>query len=153
MAKIVQASEKKWGSNLSKAGFTILPNHLIAFNQFVGDEYKLTPTEFFVLVQILLHWWAPADMPFPSKSTISARTGLSPRQVQRTLSQLEEKRLVRRVARYGESNFGRMSNAYDLGPLVSKLREIAEIHPTIQSRMPEKIKAPTEVGASIVQDD
>lgn len=146
MTKNLQASEKKWGANLAKAGFTILPNHLIAYNQFAEPEEQISATEFFVLTQILVHWWSPTEMPFPSKSTLSSRTGLSPRQVQRTLGQLEDKRLIRRIARFGSNNAGRMSNAYDLAPLVSRLKTLAEAYPSIQTRAPEKPKPPSSDG-------
>lgn len=137
-----QVTQEKWGAVVAKAGFTIVPNHLVAYNQFVPDDEKLSATELYVLLQILLHWWGDAQMPFPSKTTLAVRTGLSPRQVQRVLGSLEEKELIRRVARFGDNNSGRMSNAFDLEPLVSKLKMLARQYPTLRDRPAEKTKAP-----------
>jgi predicted transcriptional regulator len=116
---------EKWGSSLASTGFTILPNQLLTYNSKAAEEEKISPSEFFVLCQLLLHWWSARDMPFPSKSTISERTGLSSRQVQRTLGSLEKKGLLKRVARFGKANAGRMSNAYDLSSLVRTLDALA----------------------------
>lgn len=116
---------EKWGSSLASTGFTILPNQLLTYNSKAAENERISPSEFFVLCQLLLHWWSARDMPFPSKATISDRTGLSARQVQRTLGSLEKKGLLRRVARYGKNNAGRMSNAYDLSLLVQALDALA----------------------------
>lgn len=120
---------EKWGSSLASTGFTILPNQLLTYNSKAAEKDKISPSEFFVLCQLLLHWWSARDMPFPSKATISERTGLSARQVQRTLGSLEKKGLLRRVARFGKANAGRMSNAYDLSLLVQALNALASAKP------------------------
>jgi hypothetical protein len=142
IGKIKQSTEDKWGLDIAKSGFTILPNHLVAYNQFVPTEEQLSPTAFLIICQILLHWWGGSDMPFPSKATLARRSGLSPRQVQRALGELESKGIIQRVARFGSNNKGRLSNRYDLEPLVRKLSKIAGDHPTIYLTEPETIKAP-----------
>lgn len=126
-----KTTEQKWGADAVAAGFTIIPNHLISYNQFVPESEQLSPSEFFVLAQILRHWWGEQDKPFPSKASISARTGISPRQVQRILGQLESRGLIRRISRFSGSNAGRMSNAYDLRPLARKVADIAKKNPKL----------------------
>lgn len=133
MTEEKKLTEQKWGTEAARAGFTIMPNHLIAYNQFVPESERLSASEFFVLAQILKHWWSEQDKPFPSKASISNRTGLSPRQIQRILGSLEAKGLVRRISRFSGSNSGRMSNAYDLRPLARKVAEIARRNPKLSS--------------------
>ena len=142
MAKVNQSTQKKWGDGVAKGGFTILPNHLIAYNQFVDEAAQISPTEFVILCQILFHWWGESQMPFPSKQTLALRSGISSRQVQRTLMSLEKKGVITRVARYGANNRGRLSNVYDLSVLVEKVSRIAKANPSLYERTSETIKAP-----------
>jgi len=55
---------------------------------------------------------------------LSERLGLSPRQVQRYLAELEAAGLVRRIERHA-TNGGILSNEYDLSGLVERLKKIA----------------------------
>lgn len=136
MAQIGMArTREKWGEAVINAGFTILPNHLLALNQHLTHERQLTPTEMFVLLQVLLAWWSANRLPFPSKAAIAARTGLSARQVQRALASLEQKRLLTRTARYQEGR-GRMTNLYDPGGLVQAVTEFATRQPNIFEAIP-----------------
>src|SRR5687767_5772113 len=89
----VARTQQKWGEAATAAGFTVLPNHLLSINQFLSVDRQITPTEMVVLLQVLSAWWSADKLPFPSKTTIARRAGLSPRQVQRALSGLEGKAL------------------------------------------------------------
>lgn len=62
-------------------------------------------------------------MPWPSKKRIAERLGVSTKTVQRAIVTLEEAQLLRRNERYHKTG-GRMSNEYDLRPLVERLRPI-----------------------------
>jgi predicted transcriptional regulator len=123
-----QTMSRKWGNDIVSAGFTSLPNHLLSINQFVRKESRLTPTELLTLFQILSAWWHAEQLPFPSKTTIARRLGLSPRQVQRALNGLEEKGYITRVARFYQ-NRGRASNSYNLSKMVALVRVLAEQNP------------------------
>jgi hypothetical protein len=123
-------TKEKWGKTVVDAGFTILPNHLLALNQFLEPERRLTPTEMFVLLQVLIAWWSADRLPFPSKASLAARTALSTRQIQRALAALEEKGFLTRTARY-QSGRGRMSNLYDPSGLVGIIGEFAAKQPNI----------------------
>jgi predicted transcriptional regulator len=123
----------KWGASVATAGFTAIPNHLLSINQFLEQEKRLTPTELLTLLQILSTWWYVDRLPFPSKSTIAKRLGLSSRQVQRALNGLEEKGLIRRIARYYE-NRGRASNSYDVSKVVEKISQLAAEYPSVFRR-------------------
>jgi hypothetical protein len=152
MVKINQSTQKKWGESVAKGGFTILPNHLIAYNQFTDEASQISPSEFVILCQILFHWWGESQMPFPSKQTLAVRSGISSRQVQRTLLSLENKGIITRVARYGANNRGRLSNVYDLSALVEKVSRIAKANPSLYDRAPETIKAPAVSGSFDVSE-
>ncbi|HTW50360.1 MAG TPA: helix-turn-helix domain-containing protein [Stellaceae bacterium] len=123
-----RSMEKKWGSEVAGAGFTALPNHLLSINQFLPPNEQISPTEMLILLQVLAAWWSADRMPFPSKATIGRRAGLSPRQVQRALSSLEQKGLIRKLVRVHE-NRARASNAYDVTGLVQQVRNLAVHHP------------------------
>jgi hypothetical protein len=92
-----------------------------------------------VLLQILLAWWDPSKLPFPSKATIARRAGLSPRQVQRSLTSLEAKEFISRVARFNNSS-ARSSNEYDVGGVARAVRKYADAYPTA-FRRPKAIEA------------
>lgn len=129
----IQSSQEKWGSDAIAAGFTVLPNHFISLNQFVPEEKRLSPTEMLVILQILAAWWSKARLPFPSKATIALRAGLSPRQVQRALTGLEDKGYIERLVRYNRSQ-ARTSNQFELTGLVSAVVNAAENHPNAFKR-------------------
>ncbi len=124
----VARTQQKWGSAATTAGFTVLPNHLLALNQFLPPDEQVSPTEMVVLLQILTAWWSADKLPFPSKTTIGRRAGLSPRQVQRALSSLETKGYIARIARFS-ANRARSSNEYDLSGIVSRVKRISEANP------------------------
>ena len=62
-------------------------------------------------------------IPYPSKKTLGERLGLSPRQVQRYVAELEEAGLVKRLDRFA-AHKGRLSNQYDLSGLVARLKKM-----------------------------
>jgi len=124
----VTTSEEKWGKAAIAGGFTIIPNHVLSMNQFLPEESRVSPTEMVVLLQILSSWWSRDKMPFPSKATIGQRAGLSPRQVQRALTSLEEKGFIERQVRLGR-NKGRTSNQFNMNGVASKIADIANANP------------------------
>lgn len=134
----ITRTQEKWGSSALEAGFTIIPNHLLAMNQYLPVERQVSPTEMLVLLQILLAWWSSDRLPFPSKAAIAARAALSTRQVQRALSALESKGLLQRTARFSGGR-GRMSNSYDPAGLVRTVDELAKLHPNIFKNVTESI--------------
>lgn len=91
-------SYEKWGIDVVKAGYTLLPNYLIYINKYLSKESRLTPSEIFALFIILSNWWHPNKMPAASKKYLGERMNLSERQVQRILRGLEKKRVLRRYS-------------------------------------------------------
>lgn len=129
----ISRTKEKWGASVVNAGFTILPNHLLALNQYLDVEKRVTPTEMFVLLQVLIAWWSADRLPYPSKASMAARTALSTRQVQRALAALEDKGFLTRTARY-QSGRGRTTNMYDPKGLVDAIAAFAAKQPNIFSQ-------------------
>lgn len=97
------------------AGFQAVPDLLLKHQH----DLKLTATDLVVLLNVLMHWWYPAQKPYPRSTTIARRMGLTPRTVQRSLQQMEELGLlVREKSPDGPT-------VLDPAPLVEKLLELA----------------------------
>lgn len=109
----------KWRTSL-KAGWTVIPSALIrGLPRLHVDASGLA-----VLICLIDYWWAPDDLPWPSKKALAERLGVSERTIQRTLKRLQEEALIKADPRY-RSHGGQTSNRYDLSPLVAKLEAIA----------------------------
>ena len=103
-----------------KLGYAQMPS-ILFWGQ---NKLELKPDEFNVLLQLVSHWWIKDQNPYLSKETIGRRMGKSARMVQRHLTTLENKGLIKRVERY-KVHQGQDSNGYELEGLVKKLKEIA----------------------------
>ncbi|EFB3694881.1 helix-turn-helix domain-containing protein [Klebsiella pneumoniae] len=119
-AKPSRVADEKWGKEVMKAGFCIIPSLLLRCQQRLG----LNPSQLAVLLQLADFWWEAGRKPYPSKQTLSDRLGLSTRQIQRYMAELEQAGLLVRIVRSADDN-GKLSNEYDLSGLVKKLRELA----------------------------
>ncbi len=117
--KAMKASERKWGRAVMGLGFCIVPSLLLRAQQ----RLKLSPTQLAVLMHLADYWWDVNRKPYPSKKTLGERLGLSPRQVQRYIADLEAAGLVQRVERTARHR-GKLSNEYDLSGLVKRLKEL-----------------------------
>lgn len=112
--------EKKWGKEVAKQGFCMVPTILFQAQQRIG----LNPTQLAILMHLIAFWWTQDNKPFPSKMTIAARLDISPRQVQRHMAAMENAGLLKRTQRYHLSG-GKATNEYDLSGLVEKMKKIA----------------------------
>lgn len=119
-SKAEQVSDKKWSKPVMKLGFCIIPLLLLRAQQRLG----LNPTQLAVLLQLADFWWDQDRKPYPSKQALSERLGLSPRQIQRYIAELEAAGLVQRIERRA-AHRGKISNEYDLSGLVERLKKIA----------------------------
>jgi len=113
------ASADKWGAKVIALGFCILPSLLLRAQR----RLRLSPTQLAVLIQLADFWWDAGRKPFPKKADLAQRLGLSDRQVQRYIAELEEAGFVKRIERRA-SHRGKISNEYDLQGLVDKLAAI-----------------------------
>ncbi|QMG39618.1 helix-turn-helix domain-containing protein [Citrobacter freundii] len=119
-AKSSRIADEKWGKDVMQVGFCIIPSLLLRCQQRLG----LNPTQLAVLLQLADFWWEASRKPYPSKQTLSDRLGLSTRQIQRYMAELEQAGLLTRNIRSADNN-GKLSNEYDLSGLVKKLKELA----------------------------
>jgi predicted transcriptional regulator len=114
-----KASEKKFGKPVMDLGFCITPSLLMQAQGRIG----LNSVQFNIIMHLIDIWWDADRLPFPTKKLIADRIGLSERQVQRQIVELERAGLVVRRSRT-RSGGGTTSNEYDMSGLVSKLREL-----------------------------
>lgn len=119
-AKSSRVADEKWGKEVMKAGFCLIPSLLLRCQQRLG----LNPTQLAVLLQLADFWWEASRKPYPSKQTLSDRLGLGPRQIQRYMAELEDAGLLTRIVRSADDK-GKLSNEYDLSGLVEKLKTLA----------------------------
>ena len=133
--------EEKWGKEVAERGFAQIPNYLLLINQFLAEENRLSPAELNVLMQLVGSWWRKAEMPYPALKTIAVRAGISDRQAQRAVTQLEKAGLLKRTKRQGKGGLI-ASNAYDLSPLVTYLGTVAKAFP---NEFPRKVTAEARI--------
>lgn len=114
-----KASEKKFGKPVMDVGFCITPSMLMKAQARLG----LNPVQFNIVMHLLDQWWSADRLPWPSKRLLAERMGMSPRQVQRQIAELEGAGLIRRIARTRPGK-GKTSNEYDLAGLVAKMKSL-----------------------------
>ncbi|SRR6266446_7193215 len=120
--------QKKWGPALN-GGFVVAPAALFRFQH----ELDISDGEVVVLMNLLMSWWNPDELPFPRASTLAKRMGVSQRTVLRHLDRLEEKDLVRRVRDERSDDYRRGLTRYDLSGIVARLKDLGEVfHPSRQ---------------------
>lgn len=117
-AKKKTSSDKKWGSDVMKLGFCMIPSLIFRVQRRLG----LNPTHLAILLQLADFWWEADNKPYPSKQALSDRLGIGTRQIQRYIAELERAGLVKRIERRGDDD-RKLSNQYDLSGLVNKLKE------------------------------
>ena len=110
----------KWRTSL-RAGWTVIPSVLVR----ALPRLHLDANGLAVLICLIDYWWAPEDLPWPSKKLLAETLGVSERTIQRTLRRLQEEKLITAEARYLSAG-GQTSNRYDLSPLVARLEEITK---------------------------
>jgi hypothetical protein len=112
-----KASEKKYGKPVMDLGFCIVPSLLMWAQARLG----INTVQFNIIMQLADSWWDSERKPYPSKKLLSDRIGLSERQIQRQIAELEVAKLVARIGRTRPGR-GKTSNEYDLGGLVARLK-------------------------------
>ena len=119
----------KWGAKVIALGFCMLPSLLLRAQR----RLKLSPTQLAVLIQLADFWWDAGRKPFPKKADLAERLGLSDRQVQRYIAELEEEGFLKRIERRA-THRGKISNEYDLQGLVDKLAAHSRVVGTRDAR-------------------
>lgn len=127
----LQENQKKWGPDLMKAGWTMLPNTIFMRQRALGlDSMDLN-----ILMVLLSHWWHADNLPFPSKRTIADTIGCDPSTVRRRIQKLEGAGFITRIQRRVEKNRNK-TNQYDFSGLVKEATPYAQ--ETLQTREAER---------------
>lgn len=110
----------KWGKSVLDLGFCVVPSIFIEGQHKLGLNSQQTT----VLMHLISYWWEKDKKPHPAMQTIADRMGISKRQLQRYMTDLEDSGLIKRIYRKND-NKGKLSNEFDLSGLVTKLQSIA----------------------------
>ena len=113
------STEMIWGKDIIRHGYTAVPNILLQAQQRLG----ISATQLNIIVQLLEYWQKPEKIPYPSKQKLADRIGCSPKTIQTNVRQLENVGLIKRKARLTSAGDWD-SNAYDLSPLVERVRKL-----------------------------
>jgi len=118
---------EKWGEAVTSGdtGFQAVPDILIKNQTLLGlDTVDMT-----VLLNILIHWWEPEDMPHPRLSVIAKRMGTSVRTVERRVKKIEQLGYIQRLpSEQKTTSDGRQMTVrrFNLDGLVVKLQHLAK---------------------------
>ncbi len=117
----LQENQKKWGPDLMKAGWTLLPNTIFLRQRALGlDSMDLN-----ILMVLLSHWWHADNLPFPSKKKIADTIGCDPSTVRRRIQKLEGAGFIKRIQRRVEKDRNK-TNQYDFSGLVNAATPYAQ---------------------------
>lgn len=142
---------EKWGDTVARRGFAQIPNYLLLINQFLDDDSRFTPTELLLLIELVGTWWKKDEMPFPAIRTLATRCGVSERQIQRAIRNLENRALIEREKRRSKRGII-ASNSYNLEPLGKFLEEVAAAFPNEYPRKVDRIKLPDYTASDTVAE-
>jgi DNA-binding transcriptional regulator YhcF (GntR family) len=120
-AEALRVNEKKWTKLLMDAGWTCIPSVIIERQQALG----LDPIDINILMHLAAHWWTEDNKPYPSKATIAAALGVTPRTVQRRIAAMESAGFVRREERRIAGK-GSYTNRYHLDGLIKAAQPYAQ---------------------------
>ncbi|MBZ0331000.1 helix-turn-helix domain-containing protein [Halomonas sp. ANAO-440] len=146
-----RALEERWGSSLTRRGWTAIPNVLLEYQ----GRLRLKDQEVILLLHLMKFWWERDQIPYPSVATLAKHLGKDERSVRRALKRLEdhsypqeewglEPGYLRRKPRK-KAHGGQDSNGFNLQPLkrvLEKLvKEEADFKEAQQQRQPIKRQA------------
>lgn len=129
--RTTERAVEKW-EDAAEAGFQTLPDILLKKQVELG----LSATDMLVLINITMHWWYRAKLPFPRSSTIAQRMGIDARTVQRSLRKLVALDLIQRETETQED--GTTRTVLNLTPLVDRLSGFARHDPNFIARTHKK---------------
>jgi predicted transcriptional regulator len=111
----LKAMQQMWGGAITEqSGFVAVPVSLLK----AQDALGLSAVDMIVLINLLVHRWTATTGVYPRNTVIAKRMGVAPRTVQRSMQNLLEKGLMRRVRDEG----GKRVLYFD--PLLEKLARI-----------------------------
>lgn len=118
-----RAIEKKWGKPLTAAGWTAIPN--VIFER--AQAFPLEPLDIVIILNLAGYWWKAGNDPYPSKASLAAAIGVTPRTIQRRIAALEKSGFIKRIERK-TARGGNLTNQYSLEGLIEAAKPFAEEH-------------------------
>jgi len=140
----VQKIEKRWGKQLTEAGWTAIPSVLLSHQHRLG----LDPLNLNIILQIIKHWWEPGNPPFPSKTSIAKAIGIDVSTVRKRLRAMEKAGLLVRVERW-DPHGGQKTNAYTFAGLIKKATPHAREELTERAARKKAKAAKAKPGAKL----
>jgi DNA-binding transcriptional regulator YhcF (GntR family) len=119
-APVERKIARKWGNDLTNAGWTAIPSVIIRRQKALG----LSPLDVNILLQLLSYWWDPENLPHPSKKSIAQAIGVEPRTVQRRIAAMEHAKFIKRLERRSASD-ATSTNNYDFSGLIAAAEPFA----------------------------
>ncbi len=119
--EVLQENQKKWGVDLMKAGWTLLPNTIFMRQRALG----LDSVDINILMVLLSHWWQADNLPYPSKKTIAEAIGCDESTIRRRIKKLEAGKLIKRIIRPVEKDRNK-TNQYDFSGLIKAATPYAQ---------------------------
>jgi hypothetical protein len=112
----------KWGF-AGNAGYQLVPNVLFRAQKYL----ELDPVDVVILLNLSLHWWGAANLPFPSPRIIADRMSVSRRTIERRLGTLERRGFLKRLPAKAPAEGKPKIRRIELNGLVEKLETAARI--------------------------
>lgn len=119
--EVLQENQKKWGVDLMKAGWTLLPNTLFMRQRALG----LDSVDINILLVLLSHWWQADNLPYPAKKTIADAIGCDESTVRRRIQAMEKAGFVKRIMQRVERSRNK-PNLYDFSGLIAAATPYAQ---------------------------
>ena len=126
----------RWGRSILSSGWTTIPNEVLNNQSKLG----LTNSELVLIIHLISFLHNSDSKIYPSINVLSSRMNQDRRTIQRTISSLEKKDILKKTVRSkGLSDKG-MTNLYDLSPLMLKLINLKI--PSLQKPIIDRHKCP-----------
>ena len=119
----LRANEVKWGVELVKAGWTMVPSIILEHQKALG----LDPVDMNILLQLARYWWRADNPPHPAIKTIAGCIKKSPSTVQRRITKLKDSGLIEVEHRFDEQHHGQKTSNYRFTGLIEEATKFAHL--------------------------
>jgi predicted transcriptional regulator len=117
--KVKSSTELIWGKAVRNYGYAGIPSIMIQGQRRLG----VTPLQMNILIQLLDYLYDPTRPPFPRKSEIADRLGISSKTIQTNIRALEKAGLIKReIRRKAAGDYD--SNVYHLDGLITRIQAL-----------------------------
>jgi predicted transcriptional regulator len=117
--KVKSSTERIWGKAVRDIGYTGIPSIMIQAQRRLG----VTQLQMNILIQLLDYLRDPTRQPFPRKSEIAGRMGVSAKTIQINIRALEQAGLLRReIRKKAAGDYD--SNVYHLDGLIARVQAL-----------------------------